>query len=92
MSAFRTRHQGCASLLRYALGDAAHVRTYTEPDRRVSFEFDDLDGRCTEMAQLFFSAAGAAISSARELLDCHRAVRRTVTDAIGNGGEWRNQG
>lgn len=89
MSAFRTTHQGCASLLRFVLGDGAHIRTHRRPDGRVAFEFDDTDRKAAELSDLFFSPEGIATGNARQLLECDRAVRATVGVCI-NDGEWRN--
>jgi hypothetical protein len=75
--------------LRYVLGDSAHRRTHRRSDGRISFEFDDADGKAAEVAELFFTPEGIATSSARELLACDREVRATVSVCI-NDGEWRN--
>jgi hypothetical protein len=91
MNTFRTRHQGLSALMRYSLGDHAHLRTYLESDRRVSFEFDDSAGRCADIARTFFESEGAAVSNAKALLDAHRKVRGSVSDAIESDGEWRNR-
>ena len=91
MNSFRITHQGCASLLRYVLGDGAHIRTLRRPDGRIAFEFDDPDDKAAELADLFFSHDGIATGNARQLLDCDRAVRATVGACFNSGeGEWRN--
>ena len=89
MSFYRTCHQGCATVLRYVLGDSAHRRTYQRSDKRISFEFEDIEGKCAETAALFFTPDGIATSNARELLACDREVRATVGICL-NSGEWRN--
>jgi hypothetical protein len=90
MSGYRTTHQGCASVLRYVLGDAAHLRTHRRSNGRISFEFDEADGKAAEVAELFFSPDGIATGNARQLLECDRAVRATVGECF-NSGEWRNE-
>lgn len=92
MSIFKTCHQGLASFLRYAKGDAAHLRTVRDESGRMAFEFTD-DGTCEELSYLFFSddcGEGAAVGNARALLECQREIRKTISDAINNSGEWRN--
>jgi len=89
MSTFRTTHQGCAAVLRYVLGDSAHRRTYRRSDTRITFEFDDPDGKAAEVAALFFTHEGIATGNARELLACDREVRGTVGECI-SSGQWRN--
>ena len=39
-TAFRTKHQGCACFIKYALGDEAHRSTTIDPDRRAIFEYE----------------------------------------------------
>jgi hypothetical protein len=91
VSVFKTRHQGCASLCRFALGDSAHRRTFRDEDGKISFEFLDPEEKCPEIAQMFFHPEGAAVSDARALLDAHRAVRMSISAALnGDDKEWRN--
>ena len=89
MSLYKTCHQGCATVLRFVLGDNAHRRTYRRTDRRISFEFEDSEGKGAEVAATFFAPDGIAISNARQLLACDREVRATVGICM-NSGEWRN--
>lgn len=90
MSRYRTCHQGCATVLRFVLGDENHRRTYRRSDGRLSFEFNDPEHKAAEVAQAFFLPEGVAVSNARELLACDRAIRTTVGAAIEGDGEWRN--
>lgn len=90
MSFYCTTHQGCASVLRFVLGDNAHRRTFKRRDGRISFEFYDPEGKCVEIATLFFEPDGIATGNARELLASDRAVRETIGVCI-NSGEWRNE-
>lgn len=87
---YRTCHQGCAAVLRFVLGDENHLRTYRRSDSRISFEFMDPEDKAAEIARTFFEPEGIAVSNARELLACDRAVRLTVGDAI-ERGEWRSE-
>jgi hypothetical protein len=75
---FATRHFGCATFLRYALGDAAHLST--DAAGAPSFKFAD-DGRCRELADQFFSDESVSIGNAREFLECSRALRITSAKA-----------
>lgn len=86
---YKTTNQGCASVLRFALGDASHRRTYKRRDERIGFVFDDPDGKASEVADAYFSSEGAAVADAKKLLACDREVRETVGICI-NAGEWRN--
>lgn len=90
MTRYRTCHQGCATVLRFVLGDENHRRTYRRSDGRLSFEFNDAGDRAADIALAFFSPEGIVTSNARELLACDRAVRATVGAAIEGDGEWRN--
>lgn len=90
MSFYRHSHQGCATVLRFVLGDANHKRTYRRSDGRLSFEFNDPENKAEEIARMFFEPESVCISNARELLACDRAVRITVGTAI-KTGEWRNE-
>jgi len=85
-----TTHQGLATCLRFALGDAAHLRTYRRRDGRINFEFADPEGKTDEIAKLFFSGE-LATGDARALLECDRAVRTTVRAALESNGQWRNE-
>jgi hypothetical protein len=94
MSVFHTSHQGCASTLRFILGDAAHLRTYRRDDGKITFEFENSDRKANEIAALFFSEEGIAVGDARQLLESDRAVRKTVSECIRStdlSGEWKNE-
>lgn len=88
-----TTHQGFAAILRFVLGDHAHRRTYKRPDNKIAFafafEFGDSENEAKELKKLFFSREGLAVSDARELLECNRAVGKTVGACV-KTGEWRN--
>jgi hypothetical protein len=88
---FATRHQGCAAFIRYAVGDEGHRSTRINSQNRAVFEFDDSTGRATDLSQTFFGAEPVAIGDVRALLDVSKALRATVSEAVANGGEWRNQ-
>jgi len=90
---YKTTHQSLASFFRYGLGDAAHRSTVRASDgRSVSFEFDDPENRCPELAKAFFSIEGAPVTDGRVLLEVSRAVRQTMTQAIKSGRwEWENE-
>lgn len=90
MIRYKTSHQGAAALLRYVLGDAAHLRTSRRADGRLSFVFADTEGNAAAIAETFFSPEGTAIANAREFLAVDRAVRATVGECIEHG-EWRNE-
>lgn len=93
MKLFRTRHQGCAAALQYALGPEVHLKTYRE-QRGVTFAFADPDGKCGEIAAQFFDDHGEGpfgVSDARALIDEFIEVRRTATAAINSpDGQWTN--
>lgn len=76
-------------MLRYVLGDDAHVRTFLRGDRRLCFEFDDQDGKAEEIAAAFFSEEGIIIGNARQLLLVEKAMRATVGECL-RKDEWRN--
>jgi hypothetical protein len=90
---FRTRNQGCAAALRYALGPAAHLKTYREP-RGVTFLFQDTAGECRELARQFFGDHGEGplgVTDARGLIDDFFAIRQTMAAAIASpDGQWSN--
>lgn len=77
-------------MLRFVLGDENHRRTYRRSDGRLSFDFNDPEDKAAEIAQMFFEPESIAVSNARELLACDRAVRASVGECIEHG-EWRNE-
>ena len=86
---YQTKHLGEASFLRYVLGDAAHLATESVDQRSCVFTFDDTEGRCRELAAMFFSKQGAAVSDARVLLEIKRDVTRTSALAYADPhGVW----
>ena len=79
---YYTSNVGTASFLRYVLGDDAHLMTTKIAKDRITFAFhDEPKGRCKQLTDAYFSDESAAVGSARELLDCCRAVRATVSAA-----------
>lgn len=84
-----TTHQGLATCWRFALGDAAHLRTYRRRDGRMNFEFADPEGQTDEIARLFF-AGELATGDARTLLEIDRAIRSSVGTAL-KREEWRGE-
>lgn len=80
MNEYTTRHVGLAALLRYAMGDDAHLRTQKVGQYSTIFVFRNPE-RCAELEHIFFSRDGAATGNARELLDCARVIRATVAAA-----------
>lgn len=90
---FKTRNQGVAALMRYLHGSAAHVRTYLEP-KGATFELDDVNGDAAAIARQYHrddDGSGFAVADAKTLLDEFLEVRKTLSAAIQNGGEWKNQ-
>jgi hypothetical protein len=94
MSIYRTRNQGLAATLHYLLGPSAHRRTFTEQPRGVTFEFDDLSGEGPKISRTYHKddgGTGFAVTDAKTLLDSFIEIRKTLSRAIENGGEWRNE-
>jgi hypothetical protein len=90
---FRTKNQGAAACLLYALGPASHRKTFLEGARGATFLFADQDDTCAEIVQRYFSdhgEGGYAVEDAKSLIDCFIQIRRTLTAAIENGGKWEN--
>lgn len=93
MSAYRTRNQGLAALWRYLNGRGTHLRTYLEESRGATFELADPNNKGREISQMYHADDGGngfAITDAKSLIDEFVEVRRTLTAAIDNAGEWRN--
>lgn len=68
-----------------------HPARYFRPRvRRIYFEFDDLDDKVAEIAEMFFSPEGIATGNARELLMCDKVIRTTISACLSQG-EWRNE-
>jgi hypothetical protein len=88
---FATRHQGCAVFLKYCIGDEGHRSTRINSENRAVFEFDDNAGRATDLSRTFFGAEPVAVGDVRALLEVSKALRATVSEAVANGGEWRNK-
>ena len=79
---YYTSNVGAASFLRYVLGDDAHLMTTKIAKDRITFTFrDEPKGRCQQLMDAYFSDESTVVGSARELLDCCRAVRATVSAA-----------
>lgn len=77
---FSTKHLGCASFLRFALGDHAHLSTVMDGGTVYTFE-DDPPGRCRELSDQFFAHGSVAVSDARALLECNRDMKQTAAAA-----------
>lgn len=91
---FKTRNQGLAALLRFLHGPSVHLRTCLEQPKGASFELEDRTGDAREIMRQYHrddGGAGFAVSDAKALLDEFIAVRRTLSAAIDDGGEWRNE-
>jgi hypothetical protein len=86
MSEYVTKHVGFAAFLLYVLGDESHIST-TRHDNSYAFSFDDPDYRCKQLQPAFFGEEGAATGNARALLDCSRAIGKTITE-VKNFGSW----
>jgi hypothetical protein len=83
-----------AAVLRYCFGTTAHIRTFTEKRGGTTFEFSDANGEAPAIAVQYFSdhgEGGFAVADARVLVDSFIEIRRTLTAAINDGGEWRNE-
>jgi hypothetical protein len=95
MSLFRTKNQGLAAALRYALGRNAHLKTFIEPEHGYTFLFADLNGECKNIKDAFFGdhgEQGFAVTDARMLLEEYRAVRESMTSAYNNPDrKWSNE-
>ncbi len=83
MTEFRTRHVGLSAFLRYCLGSDAHLGTLAL-ERGFEFVFSD-NGKCRTLADQFFSAEGAAVTDARQLLECVREMRISTGKAKEQG-------
>ena len=91
MSEYLTKHIGLASFLTYVLGDSAHLATEVE-DGKCRFYFDDPTNQCKALGDAFFSPEGAAIDSARELLECkHQIVNSTKLARNSPDGLWERE-
>ena len=77
-------HLGCASFLAFVLGAGRHRATVVSENHRVSFYFDDSDGRCKELTDAFFSPESAVVDNARSLLESSRELRWTIKQAEAN--------
>lgn len=94
MSLFRTRNQGVAAIMRYLFGSSAHVRTFLEQPKGATFELDDPTGDGQAIVRQYHrddGGSGFAVADAKAFLDEFIDVRKTLSAAIANGGEWRNQ-
>lgn len=90
---FYTPHLGCATFLRYALGDDAHLSTMKIDQNRILFVFrDEPRGRCRQLADDFFSPESVAVGSALQLLECSRVIKATLAKAERSPeGVWEMQ-
>lgn len=94
MSVFRTRNQGVCALLRYIYGPSIHIATFIEQPKGATFLLEDVEGRCAEIAKTYHrddGGAGFSIQDAKTFLDEFIATRQTLTAAIQDGKQWRNQ-
>lgn len=95
MSNYRTKNQGLAGALRYALGKSAHVLTDATSGRGGDFVFEGDRSECESIATAYFSdhgEGGFPISDAKALIASFVEVRRTLSEAIrAFDGVWRNE-
>ena len=81
----------CATLIRYALGDASHVRT-EKTGRGPTFVFNDR-ARSKELQELWYSPDGEpiAVGDVRAFIDVGKAIRESIGAAeTSPGGVWEN--
>ena len=86
---YQTRSSSTATFFRVVLGSAAHLSIEVEPDGRMLFIFDDVDGVCHRLGLAYHSTAGYAVD-AKTLLDESFAMRGIIRMAHENGGTWEN--
>lgn len=94
MSVYRTNNQGLAALLRYIYGPNIHIATFIEQPKGVTFLLEDVEGRCAEIAKVYHrddGGNGFAISDAKTFLDEFLETRKTLTSAIQDVRQWRNE-
>lgn len=94
MSHYRTRNQGVCALLRYLYGANAHMATFVEQPRGATFLIDDVEGQCADISRTYHGddgGPGFAIQNPKAFLDEFIATRKTLSAAIKDGKQWRNE-
>lgn len=89
----KTRNQGVCALARYLYGPSAHRRTYVE-SKGVTYEIADPSEEFQAIIRQYHrddGGSGFATADAKSLVEEFVAVRKTLTAAIENGGEWRGE-
>lgn len=94
MNVYRTRNQGVCALMRYVYGPGVHIATFIEQPKGTTFLIEDVEGRCAEIARTYHrddGGPGFAIEDPKVLLDEFIKTRQTLSAAIQDGKQWRNE-
>ena len=93
MNLYRTRNQGVCALMRYLYGPSVHIATFIEQPKGATFLLHDVEGRCAEIAKAYHrddGGPGFPIQDPKVFLDEFIATRQTLSAAIRDGRQWRN--